>query len=54
MNFRLEEGRYEGILPDGRIITIEGADEMLACAEMMDEILELVVEKLLKLDVSIG
>lgn len=42
MNYRLKEGRCEGILPDGRIITFEGTDEMLACAEMMDEILELI------------
>lgn len=42
MNYRIEEGRYEGILPDGRIILFEGTDEMLACAEMIDEIMELV------------
>lgn len=42
MEYRIENGRYEGVLLDGRVITFEDCNEMLAYAREREEIFKLI------------
>lgn len=50
MTYRIEDGRYEGICSDGRIIIFEDASEMLDCAKVRQELFELVGRPLKNID----
>lgn len=50
MIYRIEDGRHEGLLPDGRIITFDGAHEMIECAKLRHEIFKLVGRTIKEMD----
>lgn len=41
MIYRIEDGRCEALLADGRIIPFESVEEMIACAKAQEEIFNL-------------